>query len=321
MEIREVKDENIWNEFIFSFENSQFLQSWQWAEFQKILGRKIFRLGLFENEKILAVALLIKMPLPFLKSYLYCPRGPIFKENNEKVTKIFLEKIKEIGKKEKSIFLRFEPLNQLPNYQLQKVKDVQPSKTILLDLTKSEDEILEEMHPKTRYNIRLAEKRGVRVKISQSDEEIEIFLKILEKTAKRDKFKPHPPFYYRKLLKFDKNFIKLFLAEYQEKIIAGNLMVFFNDTVTYLHGASDNQFRNVMAPYLLHWIAIKEAKRLCFKYYDFWGVDEKKWPGVTRFKKGFVSSKTGIEISYPGTFDLAFNKLWYRLYILGKKFL
>jgi len=325
MEIQEIQEKEIWQEFVSSFEMAQFLHSWDWGEFQQNLGRFCWKLKI-KNEKFkngIGAALVIKYQLPMKKNYLYCPRGPIFKESDEEAIKIFLEKIKEIAEKEKSIFLRFEPLSQLTiiNYQLQKVKDVQPPKTILLDLTKSEEEILKEMHPKTRYNIRLAEKKGVRVKISQTDEEIETFLKILEKTAIRDKFRPHPPFYYRKLLKLDKNFVKLFLAEYQGKIIAGNLMIFFANTVTYLHGASDNQYRNVMAPHLLHWRAIKEAKRLCFKYYDFWGIDEKKWPGVTRFKKGFVSSKTGIEISYPGTFDLVFNKFWYKLYLLGKKFI
>ncbi|MCX7778749.1 MAG: aminoacyltransferase [Patescibacteria group bacterium] len=318
MEIKEIKEKEVWQTFISSFEMAPFLQSWEWGDFQESLGRKIWRLGFFKNDQLIGITLLIRMLLPIKKSYLYCPRGPILRENNIETIKIFFRKINDLAKKENIIFLRFEPLDNFQvsifNFSFKKINDLQPSKTILLDLTKSEKEILENMHPKTRYNIKLAEKKGVRIKIGQSEEEIEIFLKLLSQTAQRDRFQTHPFNYYRKMFRLDKNFIKLFFAEYQGKIIAGNLMIFFADTATYLHGASDHQHRNVMAPYLLHWTAIKEAKRLCLKYYDFWGIDEKKWPGVTRFKKGF-----GGEIKeYPGTFDSIFNYFWYRLYQLGR---
>ncbi|MFN3302012.1 MAG: lipid II:glycine glycyltransferase FemX [Patescibacteria group bacterium] len=321
MKIQEIKDEKIWQEFVSSFEMAQFLHSWQWGKFQESLGRKIWRFGVYQNDKLIAALMLIKNNLPFKKNYLYSPRFPILTQTVP--AEIFLNKIEEVAKKENSIFWRVDLFNAdiFKDVKFIKISDLQPSRTIILDLTKSEEEILEGMHPKTRYNIRLAEKRGVRVKISQKKEEIEIFLKLLEKTAQRDKFKIYPFKYYRKLLQLDKNFVKLFLAEYQGKIIAGNLMIFFADTSTYLHGASADEYRNVMAPYLLHWLAIKEAKRMCLKYYDFWGIDEKKWPGVTRFKKGFVNLKTGFEINYPGTFDLVFNQFWYKIYLLAKKFI
>lgn len=319
MEIREIKEKEIWQEFVASFEMAQFLQSWQWGEFQKSLGKKIWRFGIYQDEKLIGALMLIKNSLPFKKSYLYSPRFPVLTEAVP--AEIFLNKIKEIGQRENSIFWRVDLFNAdiFKDVKFIKISDVQPSRTILIDLTKSEEEILAEMHPKTRYNLRLAEKKSVRVKISQTDEEIEIFLKLLEKTAQRDKFRTHPLGYYQKLLHLDKNLVKLFLAEYQGKIIAGNLMIFFADTATYLHGASDNEFRNIMAPHLLHWIAIKEAKRDCFKYYDFWGIDEKKWPGLTRFKKSFVNEKTGQGISYPGTFDLPLDRKWYLLYSIAKK--
>jgi lipid II:glycine glycyltransferase (peptidoglycan interpeptide bridge formation enzyme) len=82
-----------------------------------------------------------------------------------------------------------------------------------------------------------------------------------------------------------------------------------------MHGASASKYRNVMAPYLLQWHAIKLAKNLGYKYYDFYGVDEDKWPGVTRFKKGFG----GREVNYPGTFDLIFNRRWYSVYRMVRK--
>ena len=127
------------------------------------------------------------------------------------------------------------------------------------------------------------------------------------------------------------DFIKLYLAEFdpsipqsdseqassgqERKIIAGNIVSFFGNTATYVHGASSNEYRNVMAPYLLQWEVIKIVQEKGYKYYDFYGIDEKKWPGVTRFKLGF----SGNIVEYPGTFDLAFDNLWYNMYKVLRK--
>ena len=104
--------------------------------------------------------------------------------------------------------------------------------------------------------------------------------------------------------------IKLFIAKYQNKIIAGNIVAFFGDTVTYVHGASSNEYRNLMATYALQWQSIREAKARGCRYYDFFGIDESKWPGVTRFKKGYG----GEEVDYPGTFDAVFDSVLYKMY-------
>jgi lipid II:glycine glycyltransferase (peptidoglycan interpeptide bridge formation enzyme) len=111
-------------------------------------------------------------------------------------------------------------------------------------------------------------------------------------------------------------FLKMFLAEYQGKIIAANLIILFGDCVTYVHGASGDEYREVMAPHLLQWRQIQAAKKLGFKYYDFWGVaptgaDEKHpWQGITRFKRGFA----GSEFNYLGARDLILDTFWYRIY-------
>ena len=107
------------------------------------------------------------------------------------------------------------------------------------------------------------------------------------------------------------------MAEYERQIIAANLVNFYGDTATYLHGSSSSKNRQVMAPHLLQWEQIKEAKNRGMKYYDFWGFDEDKWPGVSRFKKGFG----GEIVEYAGAYDLIWNKLWYQLYNLAKKIL
>ncbi len=192
-----------------------------------------------------------------------------------------------------------------------KTKDVQPSKTLILTLAGPEEEILARMHSKTRYNIRLAQKHGVKVSTSN---DIEIFLFLLHQTTKRDKFKAHADEYYRHLLSLGPSFVKLYFAEYKNKILAANMMVFFGKTVTYLHGASSNQHRPVMAPHFLHWSIISQVKKDGYAYYDFWGISQKKWPSLTCFKKSFG----GRVVDYPGTYDLVLDKKWYFLYKIGK---
>jgi lipid II:glycine glycyltransferase (peptidoglycan interpeptide bridge formation enzyme) len=275
-----------------------FLQSKEWADFQKSLGRKVWQID--------SVGV-IKHNLPFGKSYLYSPRcrGNFLLED-------FLKKIKEIAKKENAIFFKVEPTEINKKFGLRKSKDIQPRKTLILDITKSEQELLNQMHYKTRYNIGLAEKKGVRIKRDKNL--FEDFWKLMEETTKRDGFKPHPKEYYKKMLEIPE--VELFGAKFGNKIIAANIVVFYNKTAIYLHGASDYEHRNLMAPHLLQWEQIKEAKKRGCAEYDFWGIDEQKWPGVTRFKKGFG----GQEVIYPGAYDLIFQPAWYKIYKLVKKF-
>jgi len=259
---------------------------------------------------------------------------------------LFFDAIMDLAKKEGVVFLRFEPTFQIPNskFQIPKTLDVQPSKTIILDLVKSEEELLKAMHPKTRYNIRLAEKKGVIIREAEAGE-FDSFWRLLDDTCKRDGFRSHEGKYYDKMLKIGNNVngknskfqipnskqnpklkfqnleiynelkIKLFFAVYNSRVIAANIIGFFGDTATYIHGASGNESRNVMAPYLLQWETIKLAKRLGYRYYDFYGIDEKKWPVGTRFKRGFG----GSEIDYPGTFDMVFGGMWYHAYRMMRK--
>jgi len=278
-----------------------FLQSKAWLDFQKLLGRKVWQV---EGVGI------IRYNLPFKKSYLYSPRceGKFF-------SALFLEKTKEIAKKENSIFFKAEPQENidLKQFGFVKAHDIQPQKTLILDILRSEQELLEKMHHKTRYNIGLAEKKGVKVKKDRTL--FEEFWRLMQETTKRDGFRSHPKDYYKKLLEIPNT--ELFIAEYQNKIIAANIVVFYDKQAIYLHGASDYEHRNLMAAPLLQWEQIKEAKKRGCIEYDFWGIDEIKWPGVTRFKKSF----NGKEIEYPGAFDLIFQPFWYKIYQIARKIL
>ncbi|MFC1678182.1 lipid II:glycine glycyltransferase FemX, partial [Patescibacteria group bacterium] len=287
-------------------------------------GFKVIRLGAKENNKLVATATLIKKPLLSNKSYFFCPRGPIldklqitnYKLQIEEVYNKFFKHIRQLAGDEGCVFLRFEPRNQLriKNYELRITKtiDVQPSKTLILDIKRPEGDILNQMHHKTRYNIRLAEKKGVIVRKALSDD-FEKFWNIMEETRTRDGFRLHPKDHYEKML--DLNNMILLVAEYNNKIIAGMILSVYGDMGTYVHGASSNQYRNVMASHLLQWQAIKITKSKSCNYYDFNGIDEAKWLGVTRFKKGFG----GEIIDYPGTYDLVVKQILYRFYLLLRR--
>ncbi len=323
MKIAYIKNKGQLNNFVGSRKMSQFLQSYEWGEFQEKVSGKVFRIGVEDEGKLVAAATIIKKQLPMGKSYFYCPRGPIVNyqltiNNYESIFENLFEEIKRIAKEEGAMFLRFDPPSAYKlkaiSYKLNKTIDVQPSKTLVLDLTKLEDDLLINMRQKTRYNIRLAGKKGVKI-IEADIKYFDSFWKLLAETTDRDKFRSHGQDYYTEMLKINPNFIKLYVAEYEGKIIAANIISFFGDTVVYMHGASSHESRNVMAPYLLQWYVIRQSKARGFKYYDFYGIDEKKWPGVTRFKKGF----SGNEIDYPGTFDLIFDSGWYNIYKMVRR--
>ena len=308
------------NNFVGAQKHSQFLQAWQWGEFHNIVSGDVFRLGVMDGDELVGAATIIKKILPIGKNYFYCPRGLVIelkvKSQKSKVVELLFSEIKRLAKEEGAMFLRFDPVFEVENFNLQitKTLDIQPSKTLILDLSKSESELLKDMHPKTRYNIKLAEKKGVKV-VEEDVSRIGEFWQLMGETGDRDNFRTHGINYYKEMVKLGGDFIKLFFAEYKSKPIGTVIVSFFGDTATYMHGASSNEDRNVMAPYVMQWHCIKLFKDKGLRYYDFNGIDEKKWPGVTRFKKGF----SGKEIEYFGTYDLPFDKGWYNIYKMVRK--
>ncbi len=327
---REVDDKRTWNGVVSAQQNASFLQSWEWGEFQESLGRTAKRLSW--NNEILAQA--IKMPLPFSQYYWYIPHGPIIAQEPQSIHPILweLEDMLNDG----ALFYRLDPVRRIPpptekekqerdSRPLKFVKATQPQCTRILDLSQSEDELLRQMHQKTRYNIRLAEKRGV---VAQEGA-IERFLEMYNETAKRDQFKQNPDDWLtamaHALQGTSAASIKLWQASYTGMPIAGSMTAYYGDTVTYLHGASSNQHREVMAPYVLHWHIIKDAKARGHRYYDFRGVNPEEqdhwayktsWEGISRFKSGFG----GELVCYPYSFDVLFKPWLYTMYTFLRKF-
>ena len=213
---------------------------------------------------------------------------------------------------------------------------MQPRQIFVIDISKPEEELLAQMKAKTRYNIKLSQRKNVacimyHVSSDGFNRAMNSFIELVKITSERNKIKSHPENYYRKMLEIipEKN-LKLYTAEYQGKIIAANLISFYGDTATYLHGASDNKYRNVMAPFLLQWQAIKDAKEAGCKKYDLGGISTNyevstnyeqyettnknklqttnyklqatKWAGITRFKLGFSPKTKPVE--FPGSYDI-----------------
>ncbi len=262
--------------------------------------------------------------MAFGKNYLYIPHGPaIHFEGIEGGLKHeiahFFKYLRELGREQRSIFVKLEPLLDTTTELIfdsglrKSKKHIQPHRTTALDLALSEEELLSKMHHKTRYNIKLAQSHGISVRAC---DDVNVFWGLMEKTTARDKFHAHRKEYYQKLLTL-KEPIKtdLLIAYDKETPVAGAIVMRHADTGYYLHGASDHNFRNLMAPYALHWEISKQLKSQGAISYDFWGIDPELWPGVTRFKLGFG----GQTVEYPGAFDLPISKFWYFVYNLARK--
>ena len=338
MRIIEFYEENksIYEEFVSSQENSPFLQSWSWGEFQKCLGKKIWRLGFKSGNQIIATAQIISHPLKMDKSYLYVPRGPLMMvglnmKTQQEIIELLLSKARDIcyaTKKENEIFIRIEPgetckERAVITLPIIKTANIQPAETWLLDLDKSENELGKTQKQKTRYNIKLAEKKGVKVRLSNQAKDLNKFLFLARVTAARAGFKIWPDKYYLKLwesLNKQKK-VAIWLAEYEKETLVANLVINHGDTVTYLHGGSANKHKEMMAPHYLQWQQILWAKNNGYSFYDFWGValegsdKELAWQGITRFKKSFG----GHGQKYLGSYDFVYSSFWYGLYNLLRK--
>ena len=297
-----------------------FLQTPEWLAFQKSLGRKVWRL-----DDGFIKANIIRHDVRLGQNFLYIPYGPelnldLAKDGLQNEVHHFTAFLRGLAKMENSMFVKLEPMHDVVVELLYRngahlkksVRHVQPMFTSVIDLSQTEDQMTDAMHHKHRYNIGLAERKGLTVEESK---DVDAFWHLLERTARTDAFRPHPRTYYAKLMNAftDRNGelrTKLYFAYQGGKPIAGVLMMEHGATVHYLHGASDRDLRALMAPHLLHWELIKRYKTAGFSSYDFWGIDSVKWPGVTRFKLGFG----GRRVEYPGSFDLVRRPFWRWLY-------
>lgn len=277
---------------------SSFLQSDAWEEFQRSVGRETFRVR---------GALVISHRLPAKTHYLYSPRPNVSGT-------AFESELGILARDRKAVFAKIDPAGDrvFDSARAVAAHAIQPQQTILAEIAIPASEILSRMHEKTRYNIRLAEKKGVSVSAMVGG--FETFFSLLRGTAERERFRLHEKRYYETLLSVSSSDFanRVFIAHYKGEPLASALVNFYTPSgvATYLHGGSSSVRRDLMASYLLHWEIMKEAARRGFSTYDLWGIDRVRWPGITRFKEGF----RGTRVTYPASADIVFRKFLYFAY-------
>jgi len=307
------------------------LQTWEWGDFQTGEGHKIYRLGVFENEKMVSAYSISFHTIPHTNySIGTLLRGP-------KVDDEMIKNIRKIALDENAIFVKLEP----DVYQKTFDTNNNPSSldvdlnfpglvmspkvafypfTYLVDLTKSENELLESMHSKTRYNIKIANRHDVKITDNTTDQGFEIYLKLLFETTKRQGFYLHSEKYHHHLwekLKSTGN-VKIMIATYQQEPLAAFMLFICKDKLFYPYGASTDAHREVMAPTLLMWECIKMGRSLKLKSFDMWGSlgpnasETENGYGFHRFKQGYG----GQLVQFVGTYDLIINPQLYKLYNL-----
>ncbi len=326
MQIKEIINKEIWDSFIIKQPFYTFMNSWDWGEFNKRMGCKIFRLGFYDGASLAGLALFIKVEAR-RGAYLFCPYGPVFdgmergqtpsKGVRPRLTEIMPEIIK-LARKENVCFIRVSPLvessvNNLGNFKQAGFRfapmHVHAEDNWLLDITKSEEELLGNMRKTTRYLIKRAIKEGVKVFKNNSDEYIDKFIKMHKNHADRNNGNKYTAFsekYIKTLFDvFPESDINLLYAEYEplrrdgacsvstkENIEAMLVSITYGKTAAYYLGASDIRHPKFSPADLLQWESIKKARDAGCAIYNFWGVapdDNPKHPlaGVSLFKKGF----------------------------------
>jgi lipid II:glycine glycyltransferase (peptidoglycan interpeptide bridge formation enzyme) len=332
LNIREIDDKEIWENFLLECKEKTFLDSWNWGEFQKSLGNKIWRIGIFENENLLGLALVVKIEAKRGK-FLFIPHGPNLKiedkEKKLKLLRVLRDELERIAKSEDCDFIRISPI-------LKKTKEneeifsilgfknapifIHPEITWELNIEKSEEDILAGMRKTTRYLIKRAQKEKLlTIREENSLEGVSLFNKIYLETKERQHFVPFSLEYLQKeFLAFkDEDQISILLGDYKGEIIAGGIFIFWQNLAFYHHGASSRKYSKIPTSYLLLWEAIKKAKQKGCKVFNFWGIaptDSPKhpWAGLTLFKIGFGGEKK----EYVKTKDLPLKKKYWINYIV-----
>jgi lipid II:glycine glycyltransferase (peptidoglycan interpeptide bridge formation enzyme) len=337
MQIRDIQEKD---KVAFNTAISHPLQSYEWGEFRKKTGIKVIRRGFFDltggGRLAKAFTLTIhKIPkTPFTIGYL--PKGDMPDQE-------LLNELKKIGIEERCIFIQLEPnVRQMANgeWRMEKL-GIKPAAhplftkfTFVLDLNKSEDELLKGMHSKARYNIKVAKKHGVEIIEDNSDKAFEEYWKLMQETTTRQKFYAHTKKYHRLMWetlkgrrmangkwKMENLNAHLFLAKYNREILTAWVLFTFKDTLYYPYGASSNEHREVMASNLIMWEAIRFGKKLGLKKFDMWGAlgtspDPKDpWFGFHNFKQKYNPE----HIEFIGSYDLVINPLFYQAYKLADK--
>jgi lipid II:glycine glycyltransferase (peptidoglycan interpeptide bridge formation enzyme) len=313
-----------WNRFLQEHPDTHLLQTGEWGELKSAFGWEAVRVV---NGNVGAQILFRKLPLGFTIAYI--PKLA-FDNQSFAFSQEFWKEVDEVCKKHRVIFLKIEPDTWQNNVSLElssfifSKQNIQPPRTIIVDIRGSEEDILARMKQKCRYNIRLAEKKGATVRIW---DDLDSFYKMIQITGGRDGFGVHSHEYYCRAYELfhSTGLCELLVAEFENKPLAA-LMVFARGRrAWYIYGASNDEERNRMPTYLLQWEAMRWARSKGAEEYDLWGVpdenestleaqfenrDDGLW-GVYRFKRGFGG---GLKRAAQAM-DKIYDPLLYQLYL------
>jgi peptidoglycan pentaglycine glycine transferase (the first glycine) len=329
----QISDQSNWDSIIDHLGGS-ILQSWRWGEFKRLHGWEPVRLAVRAGDRpSVAAQVLIRSMGPF--TVLYVPRGPA---TTPDVTSGELAAmtmaIDELATERRAVIAFLEPDDRSIRLAtsgtlawIQSQVELQPLRTIKVSVNRSDEELLEGMKSKTRYNIRLAGRRGVSVRAASIDE-ITDFYEVLEETSSRDEFGIHSIDYYADMLDSFGDDAVLLVAEYEDSIVAGAIILRHGDEAIYMFGASSRSAQRHMPTHLLQFEAMQWARERGCTLYDLWGIPPTDTPpdeasddglnvrsglwGVYRFKQGFG----GDMASYPGVYERVYRpglvNLWRR---------
>jgi len=302
---------------MFDKHASHPLQSWAWGEFRTAMGVDLVRTPFGQ---------LTFHDIPHTHAVIgYFPKGPL-------PTRRMLEALETIGKKKHAVFIQLEPdvpvqekISIGNNHDLRAShRPLFTKYTFVLDLTKSEEELLSNMHQKTRYNIRVAKKHGVIVQEDNSPKAFLAYLALNKETTRRQGFYAHDETYHSTMWRImhAANIARLFTATYHGHILAAWIVFCWKHTIYYPYGASSRNHREVMAPVLLLWEIARWGKRHGYTAFDLWGAlgphpnPKNPWYGFHRFKQGFSPDL----LTSIGSFDLVQQPAMYRIYQVADSF-
>jgi peptidoglycan pentaglycine glycine transferase (the first glycine) len=333
----EADERERFNSFIRDHPKGHAMQLWEWGDIKERTGWKPWRLLLEKDGTIFAAATILERKLPLLGvPIFYCPRGPVVAMADQDKLGAVFKAISGLARKRKAILLKIDPDIPAANQDLKRFlqtsgfkpldkgenfEGVQPKFVFRLDITPDEDTLLANMHQKTRYNIRLALKKEVKIRFG-TREDLPEFYRVLKETTERDNFLVRAYSYFEDLYDtlVPAGYGQLFIGEYEGKVIAGTFAFLTGNKAWYIYGASSNSYRNVMPNYLIQWEMIRWAKAQGCTLYDFRGVsgdlnEANPLYGLYKFKKGFNGEFT----EFIGEWDYVYRPFLYFLWQTAEK--
>ena len=343
MHITEIQDPQTWDQALRRLPNPHALQSWAWGDFKARHGWQATRLLFEQDGRPVAAGSVLQRQLPRLPlSILYVPKGPVLDWQDPDRALYVLGALEHLARQRRAILLKIDPDVYYPEdpdqedqyaavrpYNAPEIArtlerrgwrfsddQIQFRNTVLLDLRPSEEDLLAQMKQKTRYNVRLASRRGVTIREGDRND-LGLFYRLYAETSQRDGFLIRPAAYYHDAWEtfLSAGAAKLFLAEFQDEVLAGLLIFTFGPTAWYMYGASSDRYRKHMPNQLLQWEAMRQAKAAGCLLYDLWGAPDQldetdpMW-GVVRFKLGLG----GYLVRGLGAWDYPASRVGYWFY-------